>query len=124
MSLLHLYSRVLALLGPQKKLGVFLAVANFALAGAMFAEPVLFGRIIDALAGAQAKDVTAAWPDLVRLIAAWVAFGLFTIVAGVVIALYADRLAHLAPPGGAHRFLRPRTAVAACCSTANPIPAA
>jgi ATP-binding cassette, subfamily B, beta-glucan exporter len=94
MSFLRLYSRVLALLGPEKKLGVFLAIANFALAGAMFAEPVLFGRIIDALAGAQARGVTAAWPDLVKLIAAWVAFGLFTIVAGVVIALYADRLAH------------------------------
>jgi ATP-binding cassette, subfamily B, beta-glucan exporter len=94
MSLLQLYSRVLALLGPQKKLGVFLAVANFALAGAMFAEPVLFGRIIDALAGAQAKGATASWPDLIKLIAAWVAFGLFTIVVGVVIALYADRLAH------------------------------
>jgi hypothetical protein len=70
MSLLHLYSRVLTLLGPQKKLGVFLAIANFALAGAMFAEPVLFGRIIDALAGAQAKGTTASWPDLIKLIAA------------------------------------------------------
>jgi len=69
-------------------------VANFALAGAMFAEPVLFGRIIDALAGAQAKGTTAAWPDLIKLIAAWVAFGLFTIVVGVTVALYADRLAH------------------------------
>ena len=58
MSLLHLYARVLALLGPEKKLGIYLAVANFALAGAMFAEPVLFGRIIDALAGAQAKGTT------------------------------------------------------------------
>jgi len=69
-------------------------VANFALAGAMFAEPVLFGRIIDALAGAQAKGTTAAWPDLIKLIAAWIGFGLFTIVVGVTVALYADRLAH------------------------------
>jgi glucan exporter ATP-binding protein len=69
-------------------------VANFALAGAMFAEPVLFGRIIDALAGAQAKGTTAAWPDLIKLIGAWVAFGLFTIVVGVTVALFADRLAH------------------------------
>jgi ATP-binding cassette, subfamily B, beta-glucan exporter len=94
MSLLHLYARVLALLGPEKKLGVYLAVANFALAGAMFAEPVLFGRIIDALAGAQAKGTTAAWPDLIRLIGAWIGFGLFTIVVGVTVALFADRLAH------------------------------
>jgi glucan exporter ATP-binding protein len=94
MSLLHLYARVLGLLGPEKRLGIYLAVANFALAGAMFAEPVLFGRIIDALAGAQAKGTTSAWPDLIKLIAAWVAFGLFTIVVGVTVALYADRLAH------------------------------
>ena len=94
MSLLHLYARVLGLLGPEKRLGIYLAVANFALAGAMFAEPVLFGRIIEALAGAQAKGTTAAWPDLIKLIAAWVAFGLFTIVVGVTVALYADRLAH------------------------------
>jgi ATP-binding cassette, subfamily B, beta-glucan exporter len=93
-SLPHLYARALALLGPERKLGIYLAVANFALAGAMFAEPVLFGRIIDALAGAQAKGVTAAWPDLIRLLAAWVGFGLFTIVVGVTVALYADRLAH------------------------------
>jgi ATP-binding cassette subfamily B protein len=94
MSLLHLYARVLALLGPETKLGAWLAVANFALAGAMFAEPYLFGRIIDALTSAQAKGTTASWPDLINLIAAWVGFGLFTIVVGVTIALHADRLAH------------------------------
>jgi glucan exporter ATP-binding protein len=93
-SLLHVYARALTLLGPERKLGTYLAVANFALAGAMFAEPVLFGRIIDALAGAQARGTTAAWPDLIRLIGAWVAFGMFTIVVGVTVALYADRLAH------------------------------
>ncbi|HEV7982818.1 MAG TPA: glucan ABC transporter ATP-binding protein/ permease [Xanthobacteraceae bacterium] len=93
-SLLHVYARALTLLGPERKLGTWLAVANFALAGAMFAEPVLFGRIIDELAGAQARGTTAAWPDLIRLIGAWVAFGLFTIVVGVTVALYADRLAH------------------------------
>jgi glucan exporter ATP-binding protein len=93
-SLLHVYARALTLLGPERKLGTYLAVANFALACAMFAEPVLFGRIIDALAGAQARGTTAAWPDLIRLIGAWVAFGLFTIVVGVTVALYADRLAH------------------------------
>src|ERR1700686_816170 len=94
MSLLHLYARVLALLGPEKKLGVYLAVANFALAGAMFAEPVLFGRIIDALAGAQAKGTTPAWPDLTRLMGAWGGFGMFTNVGGVTVGLYAVLLAH------------------------------
>ena len=71
-----------------------LAVANLALAAAQFAEPVLFGRIIDALASAQAKGGAPTWDDLLPLLAAWVGFGLFTIVCGALIALHADRLAH------------------------------
>ena len=93
MNLLRLYARALSLLGPETRLGVFLAIANFALAGAGFAEPVLFGRIIDALAGSLAGGVPAAQSNLLVLIAAWVGFGLFTIVCGVVVALHADRLA-------------------------------
>jgi ATP-binding cassette, subfamily B, beta-glucan exporter len=94
MSLWPLYARVLSLLGPETRLGVFLAIANFALAGAGFAEPVLFGRIIDALAGSQASGTPVVRSSLFVLIAAWVGFGLFTIVCGVVVALHADRLAH------------------------------
>ena len=70
MSLWRLYARVLSLLGPEARLGTYLAIANFMLAGAQFAEPVLFGRIIDALAGSQAKGVGAAWSDMVGLVAA------------------------------------------------------
>src|SRR5215468_3732035 len=94
MSLWPLYARVLSLLGPETRLGVFLAIANFALAGAQFAEPVLFGRIIDALAGSQASGTPVVRSALFVLIAAWVGFGLFTIVCGVAVALHADRLAH------------------------------
>jgi len=94
MSLWRLYARVLSLLGPEARLGVLLAIANFALAGAQFAEPVLFGRIIDALASAQANRAPAEWSRMAVLVAAWVGFGLFTIVCGVTVALYADRLAH------------------------------
>src|SRR5215475_2460657 len=94
MSLLHLYARALSLLGPETRLGLYLAIANFALAGAQFAEPVLFGRIIDTLAKPQAIGGAAAWSHLYVLVAAWVGFGLFTIVCGVTVALHADRLAH------------------------------
>src|SRR6266436_3952599 len=94
MSLWPLYTRVLSLLGPETRLGVFLAIANFALAGAWFAEPVLFGRIIDALAGSQAGASPEARSTLPALVAAWVGFGLFAIVCGVTVALHADRLAH------------------------------
>jgi glucan exporter ATP-binding protein len=94
MSLLRLYVRALSLLGPEGRLGFYLAGANFALAAAAFAEPVLFGRIIDALAGIPAKGAAATWPHLIGLLAAWVGFGLFTIACGVTVALHADRLAH------------------------------
>ena len=53
MSMLRLYTRVLELLGKEARLGWMLAVANLPLAAAQFAEPVLFGRIVDALSGAS-----------------------------------------------------------------------
>ncbi|MPZ57125.1 MAG: glucan ABC transporter ATP-binding protein/ permease [Rhizobiales bacterium] len=94
MRFVRLYGRVLEQLGPDIRLGWFLAFANVALALAQFAEPVLFGRVIDALAGAQGKSASATWASLQFLLLAWVAFGIFTIVCGTVVALYADRLAH------------------------------
>jgi ATP-binding cassette, subfamily B, beta-glucan exporter len=89
MSLLRLYTRVLELLGKEAKLGWILAGANLLLAGAQFAEPVLFGRIVDVLSGRMPPG-TSPWP----LLGAWVGFGLFTILVGAVVALQADRLAH------------------------------
>jgi glucan exporter ATP-binding protein len=94
MNLLRIYSRVLALLGPEAWLGWGLALANLMLAAAQFAEPVLFGRIIDTLTGARDAESSVTFATLTPLLAAWVGFGLFNIGCGVVVALYADRLAH------------------------------
>jgi ATP-binding cassette subfamily B protein len=94
--LIRLYVRVLELLGKEARLGWFLAGANLLLAVAQFAEPVLFGRIIDVLSGKPMTDtlfgtaISSPWP----LLGAWVAFGLFTIVCSAFVALQADRLAH------------------------------
>ncbi|BAM87036.1 cyclic beta-1,2-glucan ABC transporter [Bradyrhizobium oligotrophicum S58] len=88
MSLLRIYARVLQLLGKEARLGWLLAIANLALAVAQFAEPVLFGRIVDSLSGNA--STSTAWP----LLAAWAGFGLFTILASAWVALQADRLAH------------------------------
>src|SRR3954465_5627018 len=90
MSLVRLYTRVLELLGKEARLGWLLAGANLLLAGAQFAEPVLFGRIVDVLSGKAVAGVSSAWP----LLAAWAGFGLFTIGSSAAIALHADRLAH------------------------------
>jgi ATP-binding cassette subfamily B protein len=95
MSLLRLYTRVLQLLGGEARLGWILAVANLLLATAQFAEPVLFGRIIDVMSGnlatgALVPEARSPWP----LLGAWACFGLFTILCSAVVALQADRLAH------------------------------
>src|SRR6201991_2725563 len=89
MSLLRLYTRVLDMLGKEARLAWILAVANLLLVMTQFAEPVLFGRIVDALSGKLAPGASA-WP----LLGAWAAFGLFTILASAWVALQADRLSH------------------------------
>jgi ATP-binding cassette, subfamily B, beta-glucan exporter len=94
MSFVRLYGRVLDQLGPDRRVGWLLAIANVALAVALFAEPVLFGRVINVLAGAQANAATADWAHLWLLLLAWACFGLFTIVCATTVALFADRLAH------------------------------
>ena len=53
MTIVRIYIRVLQQLGSEYRLAVGLVIANLALAAAQFAEPILFGRIIDKLAGTQ-----------------------------------------------------------------------
>ena len=66
MKFVRLYGRALAALGPERHVGVLLAIANVALAAAQFAEPVLFGRIIDTLAAAQTAKLVPGWSSLCR----------------------------------------------------------
>jgi ATP-binding cassette, subfamily B, beta-glucan exporter len=94
MNILRLYGRVLGLLGSESWLAWALVVANVALASAQFAEPVLLGRIIDTLTGAQSRGEPPSWSQLGGLLVAWTSFGIFTIICGTLIALYADRLSH------------------------------
>ncbi len=94
MAFIRLYLRVLGLLRTQAKLAITLALANIALAGAQFVEPVLLGRIVDALSGTLPAGLGEAARALAPLIGAWVGFGLFIIIAGTLVAWFADRLAH------------------------------
>jgi glucan exporter ATP-binding protein len=87
MSLLRIYLRVLALLGPEKWLATGLAVANVAMAAVFLLEPWLFGRVVDALAD---KAAGSAW----SYIGWWAGVGFFGVAANVLVALYSDRLAH------------------------------
>ncbi len=84
-SIVTTYRRALALLAPERKLAGSLVLANVVIGVILLAEPILFGRVVDALAkGAGAFS----------LIGLWAALGLFGILAGMVVALAADRLAH------------------------------
>ncbi len=94
MKFVRLYGRALAALGPERYVGVLLAIANVALAAAQFAEPVLFGRIIDTLAAAQTAKLVPGWSSLLPQFALWVGFGAFNIGVGALVALNADRLSH------------------------------
>ncbi len=94
MKLLKIYKRALDLLGSDKKQGWYLAIANVALAMALFAEPVLFGRVIDTLSQGSSEQSADLWNKVWPLLAAWTGFGIFTILSSTLISLYSDRLAH------------------------------
>ena len=94
MTFIRIYLRVLGLLRAEARLAVTLALANIALAGAQFVEPVLLGRIVDALSGTLPAALGAAAHKLAPLVGAWVGFGLFIIIAGALVAWFADRLSH------------------------------
>ncbi len=87
MSFLGLYLRVIGLLAPERKLAITLALANLALAGVFFLEPVLFGKVVDALGAAEGGQAP-------RLIALWAGVGFAGVLASVWVSLHADRLAH------------------------------
>jgi ATP-binding cassette subfamily B protein len=91
MQLIRLYARVLQALGDETRLAWVLGAANMALVSAQFAEPVLFGRVIDQLTTGSAADGLT---PLIRLLSFWAAIGLFNISCSTLVALHADRLAH------------------------------
>ncbi|MCW6511007.1 glucan ABC transporter ATP-binding protein/ permease [Lichenifustis flavocetrariae] len=89
--MLRTYVRVLGALKPEAPTALLMIVANLLLAGAQFAEPMLFGRIVDRLTGGVTP---AGWSDVLPLGAAWAGFGLFVIGCSALVALQADRLSH------------------------------
>jgi ATP-binding cassette subfamily B protein len=83
--LLEVYWRALGYLGAEKRKVILICAANIALAAITIAEPVLFGRVIDAI---------SAKTEVVPTLSLWAALGLFNIIAFVLVARGADRLAH------------------------------
>ena len=85
MSLLEIYFRAIGYLAVEKSKVLTICGANVALAMVTIAEPVLFGHIIDAISDKN---------DVLPSLAIWAALGVFNIIAFVLVARGADRLAH------------------------------
>jgi ATP-binding cassette subfamily B protein len=85
LGLLAIYSRSLALLAGEKYLAIGLAAAGVVIAVTQLAEPILFGRVVDALSRGESAF---------SYIGLWALLGLFGIIAGVAVGINADRLAH------------------------------
>ena len=94
MMMLKLYGRVLSMLGSEGRLAVVLAFANIVVALAQFAEPILFGRMVDVLTkttpSAPAETPFAMEPAM----GLWIIAALLSITGGVMISMHADRLSH------------------------------
>ena len=85
MSLFKVYARALKYLGAYRYRVSMVVIANIALAMTTIYEPVLFGRIFDAIAKKEAVT-----PTMVL----WACFAVFSAVAFIVVSREADRLAH------------------------------
>jgi ATP-binding cassette, subfamily B, beta-glucan exporter len=85
MNTFDIYKRSLSLLSAEKYLAFALAAAGVIIAAVQLAEPILFGRVVDAMNTGEGAF---------GYIALWAALGIFGILAGVVVATYSDRLAH------------------------------
>ncbi|MER9598752.1 glucan ABC transporter ATP-binding protein/ permease [Mesorhizobium sp. M0244] len=85
MSLLQIYWRALDYLAADRKRVAFICGANVTLAIIAILEPIMFGRVIDAISDRGSVFST---------LAMWAGIGAFNIVAFVLVARGADRFAH------------------------------
>ncbi|TIV07181.1 MAG: glucan ABC transporter ATP-binding protein/ permease, partial [Mesorhizobium sp.] len=85
MSLLQIYWRALGYLAADRKRVAFICGANVTLAIIAILEPIMFGRVIDAISDGGSVFST---------LAVWAGIGVFNVVAFVLVARGADRFAH------------------------------
>ncbi len=94
MRILNAYRRVLSMLGGDKRLALVLGVANIALAGLQFLDPLLFGRVIGLLAASDTVPRDVLWTRAATLIGIWVAIAAVSIGANIATVVHAERMAH------------------------------
>lgn len=106
MGFLTAYARVLGLLAADRGVVLFLSIAAVALAGLQLIEPMLYGRVVDALSGGVHQQPQQLWRDVLPLLLIWGAAGLAGIACNAAVSLLADRLAHRNRLAVMRRFFR------------------
>ncbi len=94
MNFFVVYTRVLGLLKPDRGVAIGLVIANLLVMGFQFAEPVLFGRVINLLTQSDTMTNKSVMGGAETLLAIWAAIGLAGIGANIMLAVQAERLAH------------------------------
>ncbi len=94
MNFFSVYARVLGLLKPDRGIAWFLVAANLAVMGFQFAEPVLFGRVINLLSRSDTMTDKHVMGGAEALLGIWAVIGLCGIGANIAMAMQAERLAH------------------------------
>ena len=94
MRILHIYRRVLGMLGSDKRLAVLLGIANIVLAGLSFLDPVLFGRVVGLLSASDHMTHDALWTQAATLIGIWVCVAAVAIGGNIATVVHAERMAH------------------------------
>jgi ATP-binding cassette subfamily B protein len=94
MRFLAVYARVLGLLRPDRGIAIMLVIANLLVMGFQFAEPVLFGRVINLLTQSDTRTDKWVIHSAEILLVIWAGIGLISIGANIMLAVQAERLAH------------------------------
>ena len=93
-SYFSIYYRVYTILGTEKCLAKSLAFANVVLSIALMAEPVLFGKVINAITSISNEEKDKALYKIYPLLLSWTCFGLLGVFMSILVGLKADQMAH------------------------------
>ena len=104
MNMLRVYARVMGTLRPYRRTALLLSLANVVAAGLQFLDPLLFGQVIQMLAGANAMAPAALWARAAGLLGLWAAIGAAGIAVNIAAALHAERMSHRSRLAAMRRF--------------------
>lgn len=106
MRFIRVYARVLGLLRRDRAVVAGLVLANLMVMAFQFAEPVLFGRVINLLTRSDTMADKSVLHGAVILLTVWAGIGLTSIGANIMLAVQAERLAHRCRLAAMARYFR------------------